>query len=187
MHNISYPQVRQQWFSVGIFPLGQFFGLTGNRPQSAPACSFLRWCHSKEKRQMRIYNLLFYKTYQLSVRSRNFDDIPVLGGLLFVLPCLMFNIFTLFIFLEGIGILDRFIFVKQLKYPFSFSLILGLLWFYSYKGRYKKIINRFENNPSNIIKSLHPLIIIAMYYISSFGLLLLAGLFKNHDWIFKNI
>jgi len=28
---------------VGIFPLGQFFGLTGNRPQSAPACSFLRY------------------------------------------------------------------------------------------------------------------------------------------------
>jgi len=30
-------QVRQQWFSVGIFPLGLFFGLTGNRPQSAPS------------------------------------------------------------------------------------------------------------------------------------------------------
>jgi len=25
-------QVRQQWFSVGIFPLGLSFGLTGNRP-----------------------------------------------------------------------------------------------------------------------------------------------------------
>ncbi len=36
-------QVRQQWFSVGIFPLGLLFGLTGNRPQSAPACSFLRY------------------------------------------------------------------------------------------------------------------------------------------------
>jgi hypothetical protein len=36
-------QVRQRWFSVGIFPLGQLFGLTGNRPQSAPACSFLRY------------------------------------------------------------------------------------------------------------------------------------------------
>ena len=33
-------QVRQQWFSVGIFPLRLLFGLTGNRPQSAPACSF---------------------------------------------------------------------------------------------------------------------------------------------------
>jgi hypothetical protein len=36
-------QVRQRWFSVCIFPLVQLFGLTGNRPQSAPACSFLRY------------------------------------------------------------------------------------------------------------------------------------------------
>ena len=35
-------QVRQQWFSGCIFPLRLLFGLTGNRPQSAPACSFLR-------------------------------------------------------------------------------------------------------------------------------------------------
>jgi len=41
--NISYRQVRPKWFSVGIFPPMQFFGLTGNRPQSAPACSFLRY------------------------------------------------------------------------------------------------------------------------------------------------
>jgi hypothetical protein len=27
--NISYPQVRQRWFSVGIFPPGLLFGLTG--------------------------------------------------------------------------------------------------------------------------------------------------------------
>ena len=40
--NFSYPQARQQWFSVCIFPLKLLFGLTGNRPQSAPACSFLR-------------------------------------------------------------------------------------------------------------------------------------------------
>ena len=42
-------QVRQQWFSVGIFPLGLLFGLTGNRPQSAPACSFLRYCDTKSR------------------------------------------------------------------------------------------------------------------------------------------
>ena len=36
-------QVRQHWFPVCIFPPGLLFGLTGNRPQSAPACSFLRY------------------------------------------------------------------------------------------------------------------------------------------------
>lgn len=39
--NFSYCQVRQRWFSLGIFPLGRLIGLTGNRPQSARACSFL--------------------------------------------------------------------------------------------------------------------------------------------------
>jgi hypothetical protein len=33
----SATRLRQQWFSVGIFPLGLFLGLTGNRPQSAPS------------------------------------------------------------------------------------------------------------------------------------------------------
>jgi hypothetical protein len=32
--------VRQQWFSVGIFSLGQFFGLTRNRSQSVSPGSF---------------------------------------------------------------------------------------------------------------------------------------------------
>ena len=43
-------QARQRWFSVCIFPLVPLFGLTGiedqrklNCPQSAPACSFLRY------------------------------------------------------------------------------------------------------------------------------------------------
>ena len=47
------PAVIREGDSVHIFyravqlwnqssPLGLFFGLTGNRPQSAPACSFLR-------------------------------------------------------------------------------------------------------------------------------------------------
>ena len=33
----------QQWFSVCIFPLKLFLGLTESHPQSAPACSFLRY------------------------------------------------------------------------------------------------------------------------------------------------
>jgi hypothetical protein len=42
-------QVRRQWFPVGIFPLKLHFGLTGNRPQSAPACSFLRQVQAKRR------------------------------------------------------------------------------------------------------------------------------------------
>jgi hypothetical protein len=56
-YNISYPQARQQWFSVGIFPPKQLFGLTGNRPQSAPACSFLRYGQPKKTTTMTDNNI----------------------------------------------------------------------------------------------------------------------------------
>jgi hypothetical protein len=35
VNNFSYPQVRQRWFSVCIFPPGLLFGFTLNRPQQA--------------------------------------------------------------------------------------------------------------------------------------------------------
>jgi len=41
--NISYPSSAAAVVLVCIFPLGLHFGLTGIRPQSAPACSFLRY------------------------------------------------------------------------------------------------------------------------------------------------
>lgn len=132
---------------------------------------------------MRIYNYLFYKTYLLSKRSGNFDDVPVLGGLLFVLPCLMFNIFTAFMLLDAWGLNTGIEFKKEYKYIFTFSLLVFLLLYYLYKGRYKKIIEKFEQKKKGI--SIHPIIVIIIYYGISFGLLLLAGMYKNHDWIFN--
>ena len=74
---------------------------------------------------MKIYNYLFYKTYILAQRSGNFNDVPVLGGLLFVLPCLMFNIFTIFGLLDAWGVNTGFEFKKGYKYIFIFSLIIA--------------------------------------------------------------
>ena len=131
---------------------------------------------------MRIYNYLFYKTYLLSQRSKNFDDVPVLGGLLFVLPCVMFNIFTVFMLLSAWDVKTGVEFKREYKYVFTFSLLFLLLFYYLYKGRYKRIIEKFEQKKKGI--SIHPIIVIIIYYGISFGLLLLAGMYKNHDWIF---
>lgn len=131
---------------------------------------------------MRIYNYLFYKTYLLSQRSKNFDDVPALGGLLFVAPCLMFNIFTIFGLLDAWGVNTGIEFKKEYKFIFSISLVVILLLYYLYKGRYKRIIEKFEQKKKGI--SIHPIIVILIYYGISFGLLLLAGMYKNHDWIF---
>jgi hypothetical protein len=131
---------------------------------------------------MRIYNYLFYKTYLLSQRSKNFDNVPALGGLLFVAPCLMFNIFTIFGLLDAWGVNTSIEFKKEYKFIFSMSLVVILLLYYLYKGRYKRIIEKFEQKKKGIL--IHPIIVIITYYGISFGLLLLAGMYKNHDWIF---
>lgn len=131
---------------------------------------------------MRIYNYLFYKTFVLSKRSKNFEDMPALGGLLFVAACLMFNIFTVFGLLDAWGVNTGIEFKKEYKFIFSISLVVFLLLYYLYKGRYKRIIEKFEQKKKGI--SIHPIIVIIIYYGISFGLLLLAGMYKNHDWIF---
>jgi hypothetical protein len=132
---------------------------------------------------MRIYNYLFYKSYLLAKRSRNFDDIPALGGIIFVVACLMFNIFTITILLDSIGVIDEFPFRKEYKFVFSILLVAIVLLYYLYNGKYKKIIEHYEKK--NVEKvQLHPVVVIVVYYLISFGLLLLAGMYKNHDWIF---
>lgn len=49
-------QVRQQWFSVGIFPLKQFFGLIGNRPQSATNTTHTVVVHQKDRHEIQYSN-----------------------------------------------------------------------------------------------------------------------------------
>ena len=65
-----------------------------------------------------IYDYLFFKSYQLGKRSRNFEDIPVLAAVIWVGACFMFNIFTVAISLEVFGYSGSFIFDKKYKYIF---------------------------------------------------------------------
>ena len=132
---------------------------------------------------MRIYNYLFYKSYLLAKRSKNFDDMPALGGIIFVVACLMFNIFTIAIILDSMGIIDEFPFRREYKFIFSISLVIIVLFYYLYNGKHKRIIEHYEKKNINK-RQLNPVIVILIYYSISFGLLLLAGMYKNHDWIF---
>lgn len=132
---------------------------------------------------MCIYNLLFYKTYLLAIKSGNFDDCPVLGGIMFVVLCVMFNIFTIFAFIEGLGVKTGITFSKEYKYPFCLSLLVFLLFYYLYKGKYKKIIEYYEQK-EGLVKQLHPVVIVLIYLLLSVSLLFLAAAFKNNVWIF---
>lgn len=131
---------------------------------------------------MKIYNYLFYKSYILAKHSRNFDDMPVLGGIIFVVACVMFNTFTVVGLLGGNEIISVDL-IEKYKFPFAFALVGIMLGYYLFKGRYKRIIEKYEQSKSGK-PQLHPIFVIIIYYGISFGLLLLAGLYKNQDWIF---
>jgi|SRR5690606_36979428 len=133
---------------------------------------------------MKVYNYLFYKSYQLAVRSKNFDDMPALGGIIFVVACIMFNIFTISLVLEGFGVIDI-SFNKKYQYPFTLVLVLLILMYYLRNRRYKNIVKEYEDRERELGKGIHPIFVIIAYYVISFGLMLLAGLFKNGDWIFS--
>ena len=141
---------------------------------------------------MWIYNFLFYKTFLLAQKSRNFDDTPVLGGMLIVILCVMFNIFAILGFLDAIGFLKSIglkagiTFTKPYRFLFAIALVGSLLFYYQYKGRYKKIIEHYEGKTGFIMR-LHPLIVMLIYVVSSFLLLLIVAAFKNHGRLIRKI
>lgn len=132
-----------------------------------------------------IYDYLFFKSYQLGKRSRNFEDMPVLSGVIWVGACFMFNIFTIAILLEALGFTGSFVFDRKYKFVFSLGLVLLLIFYYSFMGRYKRIIERFEEKERQAGKGLHPIVVIILYNVVSFLLGLLAAMYKNGDGIFK--
>lgn len=134
---------------------------------------------------MKIYNFLFYKSYQLAERSKNFDSTPVLGGILWVMGCFMFNTFTILFLFEGSGLSGSLILERKYKYIISFVLVFFLTFYYSYRGRYKKIVERFKERERMAGKEIQPLIVVILYLVISFVLMLLAGMYKNGDGIFN--
>lgn len=133
---------------------------------------------------MRIYNHLFYQSFLLAKRSGNFKDIPVLGGVLLVSLCAMFNISSIVFVIEGIfGSVD-FEFKREYIFLLAFIWVIFLLIYYSYKGRYKKIVEYYEEKEINKT-SIHPIFICLIYYVLSACFLLIAGNFRNHTWIFS--
>jgi len=134
---------------------------------------------------MKIYDIIFYASYKIMKKSRNFDDFPVLGGVIYVSSNIILNLITVLIFLDRLININIQSFFSQPKYSIgkiiSASLIVILpMVYYSWKGRYKKIIQYYDNK-----KMISNWLIIILSIIVSFVLLLLAGMFRNRDWIFR--
>lgn len=126
-----------------------------------------------------MYNYLFYNSYVLAKKSGNFNEEPILGGILFVIPCFLFNFFSVQNLFIYFGILNNPIIEIQKPYTWIISLIIVCLVFLYYKsgGRSIKIINKYQNK----YQRLHPLFVIYSIYILSFLVLLFSAMLKNGD------
>lgn len=132
-----------------------------------------------------MYDFIFYKSYQLAKKSKNWEDTPIMLGIMIVGSGFIFNIFTLKMLFDII--IDKYIFnidFGNIKYLIAVVLCLLLLFYYTYKERWKVIVARYEAK-ENGKKVMYPLFPILIYLIISLILIFLVGMYKHHYWIFS--
>lgn len=134
---------------------------------------------------MKLYDIIFYASYKLGKKSKNFKDIPVLGGVIFVSSNIVLNLMTIMLFLDRFVNMHLVYLFSQPRYTpwkvISAILVVVLpLIYYSRGGRYKKIVEKYDKRKFVLPNWL----IIVLSMVVSSGLLLLSGMFRNRDWIF---
>lgn len=120
-----------------------------------------------------IYDYLFYKSYQLAKRSKNFDDAPVWGGIWFIMLGVLFNIFTLLFIIEAF--IGRAIipagFITVGKYFLAAIFLYLLLLYFKYNNRWQKIVTKYEEREKLNGKGFNPIIVLIVYNVLSYVLL----------------
>lgn len=95
---------------------------------------------------MLLCNYLFYKGYELGIKTKSFEDIPVFGGILIVGIWIILNLESILL------LLSHFFHISLLlinHYIGAFVTVNALLVYYLYKGRGRKIVERYDqlNHP----------------------------------------
>lgn len=136
---------------------------------------------------MQIYNILFFHIYQLALHSKSNRDMPMFITVSVVSLCFIFNVGSLIFILQGSQIITGMnLFPKSGKILISLLFLGWIAGFYLYKNRYKVIYETCKLKYSKPFSVWRSLLIVIAYYFVSFGILLLTGLYKNHDWIFRD-
>lgn len=133
---------------------------------------------------MRIYDYLFYHIYELALRSESNREMPMFIVVPVISLCIMFNIFTLYFLFEGLGILNSIPYNKEYRFLGTSVLLILVTIYYLPKRRYKTIYDNFVRNRKSPPKLVYSILVVIVYYVLSFTLLLIAGMYKNQAWIF---
>ena len=122
-----------------------------------------------------LYDYLFYYSYTMGMRSHNFDGLPVLAGMMMVIPNMSIHILIIQVILRHLGFHwhDALLLHEvwgRIFYLVFFSFIYLYYW---YKGRYKRVIEKYNSKQDSYWKK-HPFVTIVVYTIINmilFGLM----------------
>ena len=133
-----------------------------------------------------IYNYLFYKSAQLYRQNTNKIELSLFEGIIWVLPCFIFNIFSVVVLIELILNVDNNIasYLKNYKYLIAAILMGAFVFYYSYQGRWQKILTQYAEKERLAGKSRDPLLIVVLWYGLSVIILILLTMYKRGDGIF---
>ena len=114
---------------------------------------------------MKFYDFLFYASYKQGIKSRNYDDIPILGGILSVSFCLMMNFITLLVVIHRLFGINFFEFDKIGIIIFAIIWVALLYYYYNYKERHRRIIEKIERKKDYIRFYNMPYLLVIFMYI----------------------
>lgn len=136
----------------------------------------------RTNKAMMLYNHLFLHGYFLALRSKSNKDMPFFIPFMLVLLCFIMHLFTITLFVNGATNSESF-FKPEHRYYWVVTFMIIITVSYLYKGRYKSILAKAKSNKAK--KSIwSSVLIVLLYYFGSAGMMLLAALYKNKDWIF---
>lgn len=128
-------------------------------------------------------NYLFYKGYELGIKTKSFEDIPVFGGVLIVGIWIILNLESILL------LLSHFFHISPPpinRYVGAFVTVNALLVYYLYKGRGRKIVERYDqlNHP---IYRVSPFIVVFGALTLAAIILILVGSYVNDFRLLKSI
>ena len=131
-----------------------------------------------------MYNYLFYKSYQATVRSGNYGYMPELGAAGTVSSVIMLNAITLVFVVERLLEWDAGNWLRpEYKWFWVVAVMVSTVVFYLKKRRVQSIITRYDD--SSVSSRISPVLIIFLYFSFSSVLMLVAAIFRNHGGPFK--
>lgn len=119
------------------------------------------------------------------MRSNNFVGLPVLAGMMMVIPNVAIHIAVLVNLLKYIGftwpgrLLDEEIWGRI----FYVSIFVCIYVYYAYKGRYKRVVEKYNLGRDTYWKK-HPFVTIVVYFVTSLITMALAGVFMKKTGFF---